>query len=75
MTRLLGGQIGLDDFIFVHRKGELRLCRESTFSFLFKMNWKELAVLRDEMVITNTVKTRSVLFARSRQARRYEPRL
>jgi len=22
MTKLLGGQIGLDDFIFVHRKGE-----------------------------------------------------
>lgn len=24
MTKLLGGQIGLDDFIFVHRKGNFR---------------------------------------------------
>lgn len=31
MTKLLGGQIGLDDFIFVHRKGNLN--RYSLYSF------------------------------------------
>lgn len=25
MTKLLGSQIGLDDFIFVHRKGNLKI--------------------------------------------------
>lgn len=25
MTKLLGSQIGLDDFIFVHRKGNLEI--------------------------------------------------
>ena len=59
MNKLLGGQIGLDDFIFAHRKGKQLIRIESTFNFIHFVNNsgrpKEIEITKSEDALGLTI--------------------